>query len=55
MIPYALIHADKTLGEALGSIPIGLALSAAPLWSRSIWYGFVADVVGAIALAQMAQ
>lgn len=50
VLPYALVHLDKPLAEALGSVPVGLALGAAALWARSIWYGLVLHLMGAAAL-----
>jgi hypothetical protein len=50
-LPYALTHLDKPMPEALGSVPVGLALGAATAWTRSVWYGWAVHLTGAVALA----
>lgn len=50
-LPYALTHLDKPMAEALGSVPVGLALGAAAAWAGSMWYGWVVHLTGAVALA----
>lgn len=50
-LPYALTHLDKPMPEALGSVPVGLALGAAAAWTGSIWYGWAVHLTGAVALA----
>jgi membrane protease YdiL (CAAX protease family) len=50
VIPYGLVHLDKPLAEALGSIPVGLALACAALWTRSIWYGAIVHLAASVAL-----
>ena len=54
-LPYGLAHLDKPAAEALGSIPVGFALAALALWTRSIWYGLVLHLLGATALTLFAQ
>ena len=48
LIPYVLIHAGKAELEALGSLPVGLALGYLAIRTRSIWYGIILH--GSIAL-----
>lgn len=55
VLPYGLIHLEKPLEEALGSIPVGIALAAAAVWCRSIWYGLLLHLVGAVALTFLAR
>jgi len=50
VLPYALIHLDKPMLEALGSVPVGIALGVAAIWTRSVWYGLLVHLVGAVAL-----
>lgn len=50
VLPYGLVHLDKPLEEALGSILVGIALSAAAIWCRSIWYGLLLHLIGAVTL-----
>jgi uncharacterized protein len=49
IIPYCMLHIDKPLPEALGSIAAGLLLSYLAWSSRSIWGGVFLH--GAIALS----
>jgi membrane protease YdiL (CAAX protease family) len=53
-LPYGLVHLDKPLPEALGSVPVGFALGWLAAWTGSIWYGLVLHLVGAISLALLA-
>lgn len=53
--PYALVHLDKPPLEALGSIPVGIALCAVALWTRSVWYGVLLHLAGAVALTLLAR
>ena len=39
IIPFVLVHIGKPEMEALGSYPVGLALSYLALKTNSIWYG----------------
>jgi len=55
VLPYGLIHLDKPIEEALGSILVGIALSAASVWCRSIWYGLVLHLIGAVTLTLLAR
>lgn len=55
MLPYGLVHLDKPAAEALGSIPVGLALAATALWTRSVWYGFALHLLGAVTLTLLVQ
>jgi membrane protease YdiL (CAAX protease family) len=48
VIPYVLAHAGKAELEALGSLPVGLALGYLAVRTGSIWYGAVLH--GSIAL-----
>lgn len=48
VIPYVLVHAGKAEMEALGSLPVGLALAWLAVKTGSIWYGVVLH--GSIAL-----
>jgi len=48
VIPYVLVHAGKAEMEALGSLPVGLALAWLAVKTNSIWYG--AFLHGSIAL-----
>ena len=52
---YGLVHLDKPFAEALGSIPVGIALAAAALWTRSVWYGFVVHLSGSVSLTLLAR
>jgi membrane protease YdiL (CAAX protease family) len=54
-LPYGLIHLDKPAAEAFGSIPVGFALAALALWTRSIWYGVALHWLGAIVLTLLVQ
>ncbi len=54
-LPYGLVHLDKPPAEAIGSIPVGIALAAVALWTRSIWYAFALHLVGALALQVFAR
>jgi len=47
-IPYVMVHAGKAQLEALGSLPVGLALGYLAIRTGSIWYG--AFLHGSIAL-----
>jgi hypothetical protein len=49
------VHLDKPIEEALGSILVGIALAAAAVWSRSIWYGLILHLFGAVTLTLMAR
>lgn len=40
-IPYVIVHRGKSEMEALGSFPVGLALSYLALKTGSIWYGIL--------------
>jgi len=53
--PYGLIHLDKPLEEALGSILVGVILAATAIWCRSIWYGVLLHLAGAVALTLLAR
>jgi len=55
VLPYGLVHLDKPLEEALGSILVGIALAATAIWCRSIWYGLLLHLIGAVALTLMAR
>ena len=55
VLPYGLVHLDKPLEEALGSIVVGIALSSAATWCRSIWYGLALHVIGAVTLTLLAR
>jgi membrane protease YdiL (CAAX protease family) len=55
VVPYALVQLDKPLEEALGSILVGIALAGAALWCRSIWYGLVLHLLGAVTLTILAR
>jgi membrane protease YdiL (CAAX protease family) len=55
VLPYGLVHLDKPLEEALGSILVGAALAAAAIWCRSIWYGVLLHLIGAVALTLLAR
>jgi len=55
VLPYGLIHLDKPIEEALGSILVGAALAAMALWCRSIWYGFLLHLIGAVILTLLAR
>ena len=55
ILPYGLIHLDKPLEEALGSILVGIVLAAVAIWCRSIWYGLLLHLVGAVALTLLAR
>jgi len=48
LIPYVLVHSGKAELEALGSLPVGLALGYIAVKTESIWYG--ALLHGSIAL-----
>lgn len=48
VIPYVLVHSGKAEMEALGSLPVGLALAWLAVKTGSIWYGAVLH--GSIAL-----
>jgi len=48
VIPYVMVHAGKAQLEALGSLPVGLALAYLAVRTGSIWYG--AFLHGSIAL-----
>jgi len=48
IIPYVMVHAGKAQLEALGSLPVGLALAYLAVRTGSIWYG--ALLHGSIAL-----
>ena len=41
VVPYALLHLDKPELEALGSIPVGIALAYVAQKTGSIWYGLL--------------
>jgi membrane protease YdiL (CAAX protease family) len=41
VLPYVLLHKGKPEMEALGSFPVGLALSYLALKTNSIWYGLL--------------
>ena len=53
-LPYALVHLDKPLAEALGSVPVGLALGALAVWSGSLWWGAAIHLAGAVFLTLLA-
>jgi membrane protease YdiL (CAAX protease family) len=55
VLPYGLVHLDKPLEEALGSIVVGIALAAAAIWCRSIWYGLILHLFGAVVLTLLAR
>jgi membrane protease YdiL (CAAX protease family) len=55
VLPYGLVHLDKPLEEALGSIVVGIALAATAIWCRSIWYGLILHLIGAVALTLLAR
>jgi membrane protease YdiL (CAAX protease family) len=55
VLPYGLVHLDKPLEEALGSILVGTVLAATAIWCRSIWYGVLLHLIGAVALTLMAR
>ena len=55
VLPYGLVHLDKPLEEALGSIVVGIALAAAAVWCRSIWYGLLLHLIGAVTLTLLAR
>ncbi len=48
LIPYVMVHVGKAQLEALGSLPVGLALAYLAVRTGSIWYG--ALLHGSIAL-----
>ena len=48
LMPYVLVHSGKAEMEALGSLPVGLALGYLAVRTGSIWYG--ALLHGSIAL-----
>jgi len=48
VIPYVLVHSGKAEMEALGSLPVGLALAWLAVKTGSIWYGAILH--GSIAL-----
>ncbi len=52
-IPYGLVHLDKPLVEALGSVPVGFALGLAALWAGSLWYGFAVHLLGSVLLVRL--
>ncbi len=54
LLPYGLIHLDKPIAEALGSVPVGLGLAIVAIWTGSIWYGFAIHLAGAVALTLLA-
>lgn len=41
LVPYVLVHSGKAEIEAIGSLPVGLALAYLALRTNSIWYGAV--------------
>jgi membrane protease YdiL (CAAX protease family) len=55
ILPYGLVHLDKPLAEALGSILVGIALAATAVWCRSIWYGLLLHLIGAVTLTLLAR
>jgi membrane protease YdiL (CAAX protease family) len=55
VLPYGLVHLDKPLEEALGSIVVGIALAATAIWCRSIWYGLILHLIGAVSLTLLAR
>lgn len=48
LIPYVMVHAGKAPLEAIGSLPVGLALAYLAVRTGSIWYGLFLH--GSIAL-----
>lgn len=54
VLPYGLVHLDKPLEEALGSLVVGIALATTAIWCRSIWYGLLLHLTGAVALTLLA-
>jgi len=48
LIPYVLVHSGKAELEAIGSLPVGLALAYLAVKTESIWYGVLLH--GSIAL-----
>jgi membrane protease YdiL (CAAX protease family) len=54
-LPYGLVHLDKPLAEALGSILVGIVLAATAVWCRSIWYALLLHLIGAVALTLLAR
>jgi membrane protease YdiL (CAAX protease family) len=55
VLPYGLVHLDKPLEEALGSILVGTVLAATAIWCRSIWYGLLLHLFGAVVLTLLAR
>jgi membrane protease YdiL (CAAX protease family) len=55
VLPYGLVHLDKPIEEALGSVVVGIVLAATTIWCRSIWYGLILHLVGAVALTLLAR
>lgn len=55
VLPYGLIHLDKPLEEALGSVLVGMVLAATAIWCRSIWYGLLLHLIGAVTLTLLAR
>ena len=55
VLPYGLVHLDKPLEEALGSILVGVVLAATAIWCRSIWYGLLLHLIGAVTLTRLAR
>jgi membrane protease YdiL (CAAX protease family) len=55
VLPYGLVHLEKPLLEALGSVPVGLSLGAVALWTRSIWYGVLLHLTGSVVLSALAR
>ena len=53
-LPYALVHLDKPMAEALGSVPVGLGLGALAVWSGSLWCGAAIHLTGAVFLTLLA-
>lgn len=48
VVLYALVHVPKSMGETIGSIPLGLVMCLLALSTGSIWPAFVIHVVLAL-------